>query len=570
MIAWRCVFLMMEQGDIDLRQLNSMVSWKLLRPSSMGDLIAGCFGKRRIKKRTTGNRWRNYVAIILLLMWPATLGAPLLSSAVDWLPYTWYVPDSQVNPTGQAAGVSMSAWTNYLEHTGARRDVVIRALGYVGMSTFGADPLTLDKCRHVEKEDTYPAGGVVNDVTYPCIEIGDIVWSSSDDDLNPVKDKLKDVATISITETPIFGYGQVGAMAMFDLQSWESNKTYLPKECQNKEDNSAVKLIDNIPDFKESLLGKPVPEVAKTVEETQNTVKEATGVNVAPITHGLGGILKKRDVGGDCGGNVKLPDLSEYDGHKEIVVLASRFANGNCGKVSDNFGIDPQGAKLFSLVDETDAPCYIAGKVKVTAGVMRKAAGGQVISKNIVDIGRKTPLDTDRWTDETLSLLPDVMNMIALTNMTTAHRWNNLEGYTKSVIQHAYSSTWDAMDQYLGPSNNDVSVRRPIALLQASVKVERVYTWLAFNLLFTISGIMQWVLQMKSKRPVVIDTAAVAIMTDASQLLNHDKVGRELKWRNMSYVTKQDAFSSSQRSEDRILLKLERCGDGFAMNKKDM
>lgn len=32
-VAWRFVFLLIEKGGIDLRQLNSMISWKLLLPS---------------------------------------------------------------------------------------------------------------------------------------------------------------------------------------------------------------------------------------------------------------------------------------------------------------------------------------------------------------------------------------------------------------------------------------------------------------------------------------------------------------------------------------------------------
>lgn len=32
-VAWRCGFLLMEKGNIDLRQLNWMVSWKMPRPA---------------------------------------------------------------------------------------------------------------------------------------------------------------------------------------------------------------------------------------------------------------------------------------------------------------------------------------------------------------------------------------------------------------------------------------------------------------------------------------------------------------------------------------------------------
>lgn len=64
-------------------------------------------------------------------------------------------------------------------------------------------------------------------------------------------------------------------------------------------------------------------------------------------------------------------------------------------------------------------------------------------------------------------------------------------------------------------------------------------------------------LQINCNRPVVIDTAAVAITTDASKLYGEKSMGKELEWKNMAYVTKVDAFGKNKKSEDRIYLKLE-------------
>jgi hypothetical protein len=66
----------------------------------------------------------------------------------------------------------------------------------------------------------------------------------------------------------------------------------------------------------------------------------------------------------------------------------------------------------------------------------------------------------------------------------------------------------------------------------------------------------------------VIDTAAVAIMTDSSQLLKDGEVGKRLGWKSISYDTKEDAFGEKLEPDKTILLKLERQNDGFALVKK--
>lgn len=96
MVAWQCVFLLMEKGDIDLGQLNSLVSWKSFRPAMLMEwtyTLTRIFSpeapinQHRNRSRCC-NTYGIYVALVLLLMWPASFSAPLLTSSVDWLPHT--------------------------------------------------------------------------------------------------------------------------------------------------------------------------------------------------------------------------------------------------------------------------------------------------------------------------------------------------------------------------------------------------------------------------------------------------------------------------------------------------
>jgi hypothetical protein len=91
-VAWRSAFLLMERGNIDLCQVNTMVSWKILQARNLlsgvyGVAVAGILWTPVEKSNQKAkNMYALFVASILILMWPATWGAPLLISAVEWLP----------------------------------------------------------------------------------------------------------------------------------------------------------------------------------------------------------------------------------------------------------------------------------------------------------------------------------------------------------------------------------------------------------------------------------------------------------------------------------------------------
>lgn len=214
--------------------------------------------------------------------------------------------------------------------------------------------------------------------------------------------------------------------------------------------------------------------------------------------------------------------------------------------------------------------CYIFGKIAVTAGVARNFPEGDVTSKHSIDIERPNNLQPDQWIDQTLKILPDVLWSSTLSNISATDMWKDVDEYVRSEIQLAFTATWETLDQNFSRDRPQIVLHRDLPFVHASVKLERVYLWLILNMSFTISGILHIILQRQSFRPSVIDTAAVAITTDVSRLLDDERV-KKLDWRNMSYVTKEDISDSGNGVERkrRILLKLESSGDGFAVARKD-
>jgi hypothetical protein len=271
-VAWRCAFLLMEKGDIDLRQINSMVSWKLLRPAEVTGPFRKLFSKKaptKLEIKTKNSSYyTSYVTIILVLMWPAALSAPILSGAVDWQPYTQpFLYKSNSDPN---AGIA--AWENYLsgeKGTAARGDRVKQAVRYASMIADNDKPLGLGHCRSISKEKNYKVGDQVNGDTYPCIGIGKVEWIPANGDVIPIQkilnssdltilDPSSDHQSPATTNKNIYGDPQrPGKVQLFDQskrsfygpgnKNYTDRMIYSPREycqyekwiCLQNSDNTA-------------------------------------------------------------------------------------------------------------------------------------------------------------------------------------------------------------------------------------------------------------------------------------------------------------------------------------------
>jgi hypothetical protein len=231
-----------------------------------------------------------------------------------------------------------------------------------------------------------------------------------------------------------------------------------------------------------------------------------------------------------------------------------------------------------TLLGYSDSPCYIAGKVNIQAEIMRGVGNGRIhpnwtlVSNVKRDV---TKFEPDRWVNETMYLLPHFLHFISTTNDVYRPQTTDLEGYIKNVVQNAYSAIWAVLDATLNltPDKHDPGKSAFISgitfMMRVRIKKQRLYAWLALNLLFTISGILHLLFERLSSRPIIVDTTAAALTSDVSRLLADPHIAK-LKWRNMSYVTKEDVFGSEKelRLDNRIRLKRERLGDGFGLSRK--
>jgi hypothetical protein len=106
----------MERGRIDLCQLEVLRPGKaLIRRDRDTVAITSFQDFVKLPKKKTRDIYVFYVAIILFLMWPVTFGAPLLTSAVEWLSKTVSAVEVPFNDTdGTGNEILRDQWKRLL------------------------------------------------------------------------------------------------------------------------------------------------------------------------------------------------------------------------------------------------------------------------------------------------------------------------------------------------------------------------------------------------------------------------------------------------------------------------
>jgi hypothetical protein len=117
-------------------------------------------------------------------MWPATMSAPLLTSALDWETRYFDVPEKLYtvqDGNDPPSNLYFTTWHDYLEMSQFRRFLVYEAVSI--FEEMKAAELPADNCRLYVRPGLVSTANV-QDLTYPCIDIGPIRWIKPQDPLN--------------------------------------------------------------------------------------------------------------------------------------------------------------------------------------------------------------------------------------------------------------------------------------------------------------------------------------------------------------------------------------------------
>lgn len=133
LVVWRSMYFLMEKSDINIRQIKWMVTWRFLRPATFGSALCT---SRANKTSSSSQRehkhakiYHIHAAVILILMWPATLSAPILTGAVDWKIRRHVIKAKEFHSlfdeaSGASSVISIRAWDAYLNFAGMRKELL--------------------------------------------------------------------------------------------------------------------------------------------------------------------------------------------------------------------------------------------------------------------------------------------------------------------------------------------------------------------------------------------------------------------------------------------------------------
>ncbi|XTI86394.1 hypothetical protein V2W45_1341297 [Cenococcum geophilum] len=488
-IMWNCAFILLEKrpGGLTLPQLNRIMT----------------FNVPPIPRSST----KGLVLLLLFLVIPQQLIAPLITGAVNWSPSFEF---SQTLWSTQAGNpkANPTSWFWYYYQSVDRRASIRRA---AAMTTMAWDGSATDRVhsRHVMNDVpgvSIPINSTLYNAVVPCIRIHSITFPTSPPPervlkiaKDSVSDKEKSGTLLSRVDEAPLRYGVNGNAVLFDP--------------------------DDRPGFYDEL---PPKDDLKFVMERPADYKKS-GIMYAVILAGIPGA-----------------DGSPWVGCDEFKV--SIF-----GKTPNN---------IFRTTDGGNYQwCHTYAIVNLTAGVAQSPTSTHV-SDRVVEAdlpGAELDLKGGPWVKEAMYLMPDVMSNVAMMNSTTLYTWDDIEGYLDKLIRYSYQGAWDMLYRSYEPDTRTLDVRYYESRVLASVSKARAFAWLALSVLLTLSAV---VLVMGKKalceRRVVFDGPVAALVTDAREVL--EKGGEGLA--NLAYVTKEKEVGEVQLRRN--------AGSGFYLVPSDV
>ena len=468
-LLWNYSFALLQNDGLKLSSFTRIMSWKVLPAAG-------------IKPRGLAV----LVVLTLFCILPQNLISPLLTGSVNW--NIGSEPGDLIQVASGSPFALNSEWFWYLKQEFTRRQYVHRAAGLAGLAwsnihteaangTYGVLGRT---CRRiVEFHNQLPQHSTLYNATLPCIEINGITWpnqplSNDSRAYRCIKENFASKFSL-IGEQP-FSYFQSGVGILFDPNDfeWDSPNLY----------NSSN--------------------------------------STAPY----------------------FPSASLFSGTMTAIMFIERHPETGCNPIRSNttggpsvFGEDTERLtrNVFGFFD-TEQFCFAHAVVNITAGVIT-ALQSRYISSRVVEASggdqnnSRQEIQPSTWVREAMFLMPDTMTKISLMNTSSMPTWNNLDGYTTSLIRQAYLANWDMLHATFEQNDTTIMTARPQLSRQvASVSLKRVLAWEAFSFLLTLSGFLVLIVQSKyCGHGMIVDGPTAALLLDAKDVVNEYREMAELR-----------------------------------------
>ncbi|OJD33696.1 uncharacterized protein BKCO1_28000106 [Diplodia corticola] len=450
--AQRSIFILLEKCGLSLREIERIFCY------GYGPFRTNAFGLATM--------------LLLLLLIPAQLSAPLAQGALSWEPQLT-LRHADYNVTLNVAGPG-PAFAEFKDHNEPRDFSIKRASGLAVIHRFGPDFYSvLDSDKKVPSRrwapafrehelsnqtkgyQALPTNTSIGNTTLPFFRMSNLTWIDYDDSLE-------------------------------HYLAW---------------DNGLFNVTDPMNPLRASLPGNAAILRDSPIHSWISTWPNATLLN-ATFT---------------------------------IAVLAARLPSADaptaCPATSSAFGTLPN-TKPYTAVGPTNfTNCYLFATASVLAGTTQ-CLDCPIISPGVVErAGNATsPFapSPDPLLPLVMGMLPETMLSIVTGNATYAPTHANLAGFLAGAFSAAYQASWnDLTDRLaLAPTNTPINAATsaaaatsnyslPLYPLRAAVDAQRIRTWLALHLLVPVAAALLAVLQTRCRAEPVVDFAAACLLTDA-------------------------------------------------------
>jgi len=455
--AWRCAFILMENGGISLEQINRLLTWQIhfnSNPISSRKAQAGAL-----------------ISVILLAAFPCQLSGPILTGSITWTPSHGFLGGK---PIDIATSFIIPDWSKYnfsnpMHHLQQghsrssiatyRKDMVTAA--YLALMAWPWQDSSQDGERTMKRVTSrvahLPIDSTLSNVTLPYFAVTKLEWIT--DPWTELPEKLIQ----SVRSTSLFN--------PFYNADWQFDS-----------DGAHGQLVHTfalIPDADWDMATPPPTPFTGTVTETRI----------------LAGVYSQSTEGPPCSAQSPFGKIPQGIGLANLTVAK-----------------DLPGCYIFARVT------YVAGasrctNCRVSSWITIQNDSSLTVSPDLttVDALDMMPLVALQMVAVGSISVPKAYNNLdgyAIGLLTRSY------GAAWTFLMDNY------IDGQTGGVKAGVTVRIAVPTSKANVLWWRVLLWLMLNMMFTLSGLLFLFLQSLCRQPVVVNPSIAALLLDTSDVLH--------------------------------------------------
>jgi hypothetical protein len=464
LIIWRLVFLLLDTTGITLVQLCRMVDKRL-------PITSGFDSAKHIF-------WSLFAFLVVILVWPSSIAAPLANSSLQWIPSTQLVHSKSHEYT--VPEVKNTIQWNVLTWPTTLVGLPLRAttMGVKNPDYAFVAPRRT-QLQYLYLNPHLPSSSIIT-APMPYFEVSHIDWRKTA--FNSEQEAPNDLSNASMQANPPTDR-TMGTLGFWISQKWNASR--------------------DIPRYSD--------DVPTTFYEGKRNVSILVG--------------RFREAGdGDADfGTSRTPCSYNTRGFGQLPLGASQFAL--------RWGSGPPENFTWGATD-----CFMVAEVSMRIGLTAKQDANITLAGASEDLhilsslhaSNATPVLLPDWTIvPTLDMLTDVLQQLVWLDVGKQHQFNNLDDYLAGMLTVAYHATRSALLHHLQDASTTVTAIPSEPVVRALVDRGRLYGWLVMNAALTVAAMLLWIVQCctAGSSKTVRDPTLVALTINMDDMCHRDEDG---------------------------------------------